>query len=118
MIILSKQPRVAKEYPKDTVVIHQFPRAFNTPSLSPFAIKLETWCRAANIPYQNQFGMKRGKNGLIPFIKLNDYVVEDSQRCIEYLSEIFEKDLNSHLTEEQRAISRLVIKLTDDSLKW
>ncbi len=81
-------------------------------------MKLETWCRAADIPYQNQFGMQRGKNGLIPFIKLNDYVVEDSQRCIEYLSEIFEKDLNSHLTEEQKAVSRLVIKLTDDSLKW
>lgn len=116
--ISGKKPRAAKVYPKDTVVLHQFPRGLNTPSMSPYALKLETWCRAANVNYQNQFGMERGSNGLIPFIKLNDYVVEDSQRCIEYLTDILEKDLNSHLTEEQKVISRLVIKLTDDSLKW
>ena len=54
----------------------------------------------------------------MPFIKLNNYQVEDSQFCIDYLSKIYEKDLNSHLNEEQKAISRLVIKLCDDSLKW
>jgi hypothetical protein len=40
------------ERPKDTVVIYQFPRAYNSPSLSPFALKLETFCRAAKINYQ------------------------------------------------------------------
>lgn len=44
--------QVVKEHPKDIVVLYQFPRSLNTPSLSPFALKLETWCRAANIKYQ------------------------------------------------------------------
>ena len=43
---------VVKEYPKDTVILFQFPRAHHTPSLSPFALKLETWIRAAGIQYQ------------------------------------------------------------------
>jgi hypothetical protein len=32
-----------KKYPKDTVILHQIPRGFKAPSLSPFALKLETW---------------------------------------------------------------------------
>jgi len=117
-LLSGKPPRVAKAHPKDTVILHQFPRAFKTPSLSPFAMKLETFCRAYEVKYQNQFGMDRSSKGLIPFIKLNDHVVEDSQKCIEYLSRIFELDYNSHLTEEEKASARLVVKLCDDSLKW
>lgn len=62
--------------------------------------------------------MEKSSKGLIPFIKLNDYVVEDSQKCIEYLSAIFKIDYNSHLTDEEKATARLVVKLCDDSLKW
>jgi hypothetical protein len=51
--------------------------------------------------------MKLSSQGTIPFIKLNNYTVEDSHKCIEYLTEVFQKDLNSHLTEEQKALSRI-----------
>ena len=61
--------------------------------------------------------MERLRKGLIPFIKLNGYIVEDSQRCIEYLSFIFQRDYNSHLTEKQKATARLIVKLCNDSLK-
>ena len=62
--------------------------------------------------------MKMSSQGLIPFIQLNDYNVEDSQKCIDYLTQIFQKDMNAGLTEEQKAISRAVIKLCEDSLRW
>lgn len=116
--IKGKKPRPQKEHPKDTVILYQFPRASYTPSMSPFAMKLETWLRAADINYKNQFGMQRGRKGLIPFIKLNGEQVDDSQSCIEYLNNIYEVDLDSYLTAEQRAISHLVNKLCDDSLLW
>lgn len=115
--IQGKKP-VVYEYPKDTVVLHQFPRAYNTPSLSMFALKLETWCRAAGIKYQNKFGMERSSQGLIPFIKLNNYVVEDSSRCIEYLTKVMDVNLNAGLTDEQKAVARAVHKMTEESLKW
>ncbi|XP_052090757.1 failed axon connections homolog [Mytilus californianus] len=40
-----------EEYPKDTVILHQYGRAPYAPSMSPFAIKLETYLRMAKIPY-------------------------------------------------------------------
>lgn len=62
--------------------------------------------------------MKTSSQGLMPFISLNDYFVEDSQKCVEYLSKVFQVNLNNDLTPEQQAISRTVITLCDDNLKW
>jgi hypothetical protein len=40
-----KRKRAAKRalYPKDVVILHQFPRGARAPSPSPFPLKLETW---------------------------------------------------------------------------
>ena len=32
-----------KSYPKNVVILHQFPPGAKIPSLSPFCLKLETW---------------------------------------------------------------------------
>ncbi|CAF0821471.1 unnamed protein product [Brachionus calyciflorus] len=112
-----KKP-VQQVFPKDTVILYQFPRARYTPSLSPFCLKLETWCRAANVKYQNKLGLELSKRGTVPFIRLNDYVVEDSEKCIEYLSKVYQVDLNSGLNEEQKAVARATLALVEDSLKW
>jgi hypothetical protein len=58
--------------------------------------------------------MKTSSQGLIPFIELNNFVVEDSQKCVEYLSEIYEKDMNSSLTDEQRAVGQAVTKMVEE----
>ena len=58
--------------------------------------------------------MKTSSQGFIPFIKLNGYQVEDSQKCIEYMGEIFQKDMNAHLTEEQKAAQVAVLKMIED----
>lgn len=42
-VFFSKKKKEKKNYPKDTIVIHQFPRGIRAPSASPFPIKLETW---------------------------------------------------------------------------
>jgi hypothetical protein len=52
--------------------------------------------------------MDLGNRGLIPFITLNDVTIEDSQNCIEYLCKVFDKDLNSHLTNEQKDVARAI----------
>ena len=39
--------------PKDTkVILHQCPRGYYTPCIAPFSLKLETYLRVANIPYE------------------------------------------------------------------
>jgi hypothetical protein len=43
--LINKQRRAAARntYPKDVVILHQFPRGLRAPSPSPFPLKLETW---------------------------------------------------------------------------
>ena len=62
--------------------------------------------------------MKRSSRGTIPFIRLNDVIVNDSQSSIDYLSKVFQKDLDAHLNKEQLAISFAVRRMCEDSLKW
>ena len=44
--------------PTVQVVIHQCPRGYLTPCISPFSLKLETYLRVAGIPYEVKFCLK------------------------------------------------------------
>jgi hypothetical protein len=61
-------------YPKDKVILHQFPRGIYAPSASPFVMKLETWLRIAEIPYKNEFSLQMSKKGQVPWITFNGEV--------------------------------------------
>lgn len=55
---------------KDAIILHQFARPNNgVPSLSPFCLKMETYLRMADLPYQNYFGGKRSAKGKMPRIE-------------------------------------------------
>lgn len=54
----------------------------------------------------------------IPYITFNGLDVADSQFSIEFLSQKMNIDLNKHLTDEQKAIGRCVLKLVEESLRW
>lgn len=41
-----------KDHPRDTVILHQFERGPYAPSMTPYAIKVETYLRMAKIPYK------------------------------------------------------------------
>ena len=40
------------DYPRDTVIVHQFLKGTYAPSLGHFVVKLETYLRIAKIPYE------------------------------------------------------------------
>ena len=46
-----KKSSPRKEVPEDTVLIYGVGRGVSAPSASPFPLKLETFCRMADIPY-------------------------------------------------------------------
>lgn len=51
--IKSRRKAAKKSYPRDVVVLHQFPYPkANKPSLSPFCLKAEAWLRVNQIKYQ------------------------------------------------------------------
>ncbi|XP_060608557.1 failed axon connections homolog isoform X1 [Ruditapes philippinarum] len=107
-----------KDYPKDTVILHQFPRGPYAPSMSGFCIKLETFLRMANIPYQNVHAYKTGPKGKSPWIEYNGDVMADSQLIMSFLSDKLEIDLDKTLSKEQRATARAFQKMVDEYTYW
>ncbi|CAC5358654.1 Failed axon connections homolog [Mytilus coruscus] len=107
-----------KEYPKDTVILHQYGRAPYAPSMSPFAIKLETYLRMAKIPYMNVHSRVRSEKGKFPWIEYNDESIADTQFCIEYLNKTLAIDLNKNFSKAERGIARSFLKMLEENTYW
>lgn len=69
-----KRKKRRAAYPKDKVILHQFPRGIYAPSASPFVMKLETWLRMTGIPYKNEYSLQMSKKGQVPWITYNNEV--------------------------------------------
>ncbi|GFR88684.1 failed axon connections homolog isoform X4 [Elysia marginata] len=104
--------------PPNTVVLYQLPRAPFTPSLTPFAVKLETYLRLAKIPYQNDHNTKESSKGKFPWISYNGEAVADSQLSIDYLNSKLGIDLNKNLTDAERAQAHAFRVMVDENLYW
>lgn len=103
---------------KDVVVLHCFPRGRFCPNLSPFVVKLETYLRMAEIPYELDFEEPMGPKGKAPWITLNGEEIGDSQLIIERLGPKYGKDFSSHLNAEQKATSLSIRVLTEEHFLW
>uniref|UniRef100_A0A1I7YZT9 Failed axon connections homolog n=1 Tax=Steinernema glaseri TaxID=37863 RepID=A0A1I7YZT9_9BILA len=108
-----------KDFQKGIVYLYQFPRSSAVPSLSPFCLKLETWLRMADVPYENinaPFNV-RSREGTLPFVEYDGIEYPDSGFAISSLAALLSKDtLESHLNDEQRSISRAFENLAESSL--
>ncbi len=69
------------------LTLHQPPtRPWATGNLSPFCIKLETYLRIAEIPYQlGKFARGDAPKGKIPYVRIDGKLLGDSQLVIEEL---------------------------------
>ncbi|XP_046551615.1 failed axon connections homolog [Haliotis rubra] len=112
----------AKEYPRDTVILHQIGRGPYAPSMTPFAVKLETYLRMARIPYQvvndNLQGLKMSSKGKVPWIEYNGKAVADSTLCIDFLNEKLEVDLHQHLSPRDKGAAMAMQVMTEEHLYW
>lgn len=88
---------------------------------SPFVMKIHTFLKVAGLDYKsigNPLNVRKSPKGKLPYIKDDGQTVSDSQFIIEYLSEKYNIDLNSHLSEAQKANAYLLTKSLDESLYW
>ena len=84
--------------------LHQPPPAWGLPNMSPFCVKLETYLKMAQIPYEKKPGSPmNAPQGKIPFIKDDGVKMGDSGFIIDYLVKKHGDKLDSHLTPEQKA---------------
>ena len=70
---------------RDTVILHGFPRPKTTPNFSPFILKLETFLKAAKIPYEFDSTDAFGPKEKAPWISYNGHHMGDSHLIIQFL---------------------------------
>nr|KAG5708360.1 hypothetical protein BaRGS_034391 [Batillaria attramentaria] len=107
-----------KKVPPDTVLIYGVGRGPGAPSVSPFPLKLETFCRMARIPYMVDHGHKMSSKGKTPWMEYNGQAVADSQFCIEHLKSERGLDLSADLSPLELAQARAFREMTEENLYW
>lgn len=101
-----------------SVILHIPQRSKVIPSLSPFCLKLETFLRMANVPYQISYGMKRSKKGKLPWLEVDGEQIDDSNFCVKYLEGLFTIHLDSHLNSQELATSYAFWKMLEENTYW
>ncbi|XP_070555833.1 failed axon connections homolog [Ptychodera flava] len=103
---------------KGKVVLHQFAPQKDVLSHSVFCLKLETYLRMAEIPYENRYGVKRSSKGKLPWIDYKGQEVTDSSFIVDFLNKEFEVDLNKDLSDSDRAAAKAFQRLAEENCYW
>ncbi|XP_067667471.1 failed axon connections homolog [Haliotis asinina] len=106
------------DYPRDTVIHHQMVRGAYVPSMTPFAVKLETYLRMARIPYQNVHKGQMSSKGKVTWIEYNGQAVADSTLCIEFLNKKMGVDLNRNLSPADRGVAQAMQVMVEEHMYW
>ena len=104
--------------PDGVVLLHQPPSCDKVPMVSNFVVKLETYLRMTEIPYENSFGPNVSSKGKIPWIKYNGKKIADSNFCIRFLNEEFKVTLDDKLSKTERAISHAIKTMVEENTYW
>ncbi len=92
------------------------------PNASPFCMKLETWLRMAQLPYEapppTLRDVGRAPKGKMPYIVDGGRTVADSTFIIDYLKATYGDRLDAWLTAEQRAVALAFQRLMEENLYW
>ena len=93
-------------------------RLFSASTPSPFALKLMTYFRMADLHYSVIESPQNSSKGKTPFILFNGKEIPDSTFIINFLNKEFNVDLNSSLTESEKATSLAFQRLCEENLYW
>lgn len=102
------------------IKLYQFPPLWDLPNVSPFCMKLETYLRMTNLPFQivQVNDPRKSPKGKFPFIKDEGFVVSDSGLIIEYLKEKYGDVLDANLTPLQKAQALTLQRMLEEHLHW
>lgn len=70
------------------------------------------------IPYINDYGFNFSKKGKVPWIELNGQEISDSNFCIQFLNKEFQVDIDSHLSDTEKAIAHSVRTMLEENTYW
>ncbi|MEO0406751.1 MAG: glutathione S-transferase family protein [Cyanobacteria bacterium P01_A01_bin.135] len=102
------------------ITLYQFAPALGVRCPSPLCLKLETYLRMVDLPYQvaaNADVLKAPKKKL-PYITDGDRTVADSGFIIDYLKQTYGDPLDAHLSPKQRGAMLGMRRLMEEHLYW
>lgn len=103
------------------ITLYGFGASFSMIDASPFVVKVDVFLRMAKLPYEfngNFNNLKKSPKGKLPFIEDNNTKIGDSSFIVEYLTNKYNVELDSFLTDEEKAIGYLITKSLDENLYW
>lgn len=102
------------------ITLYQFSSSLGLRCPSPPCLKLETYLRMVQIPYQvaaNADVLKAPKKKL-PYIEDQGQIIPDSSFVIDYLKQTYGDPLDQHLSAEQRSTMLGMRRLMEENLYW
>lgn len=98
--------------------LHQFARAFGLPNPSPFCIKVETYLRLTDLPYEIVIlgDPSKAPKGKGPFIEDEGRVIADSHFILRHLKAKHGDPLGKGLTAAERASHHAIQRMCDAHL--
>ncbi|ARG96975.1 glutathione S-transferase family protein [Legionella micdadei] len=102
------------------ITLYQFPGIWGLPNASPFCLKVETYLRMAEIPFEIRFvrDPRKAPKGKLPFIKIDGKTLADSEMIIDYLKRKFGDFLDRNLNKEQKALTVILDNTFAERLYW
>jgi glutathione S-transferase len=101
------------------ITLYNFGPAFGLPDPSPFAMKVETLLKMANLLYRTDTtGFAKAPKGKIPYIDDDGVVVPDSTFIRWHIEKKYGIDFDRGLSREERATAWAFEKLAEDHLYW
>merc|ERR1712083_844973 len=110
-----------KDFEEDVVYLFQFNRSSQIPSISPLCLQVESWLKLHGIKFENvdlksKLWSKEGK--MLPFIELNGEKITETNNIFETLATKFEKEIDSHLDEDQKKTLEELTEVVEKHLYW
>jgi glutathione S-transferase len=103
------------------IKLYSFGKEFGVADPSPFVLKVDVYCRMAGIKFKSissADNLRKAPKGKLPFIIDDDVTVSDSQFIIDYLQDKYKVDLDSHLSEQQKAFAYHLGQSLNEDLYW
>jgi glutathione S-transferase len=101
------------------IKLHQFARTWGIPNLSHFCVKLETYLRMTQQPYEITVTLPlKAPRGKLPYIEDNGHTIADTRLILNYLKSTYGDVLDAHLTLEEYAIAKAYQRLLEEHLFW
>jgi len=101
------------------IKLYQFSPTWGLPNLSHFAVKVETYLRMADLPYEVVPTYPfTGPKGKLPYIEDNGRKIADSRFILDYLKATYGDTLDGHLSAEERAMLNAFQRMIEESFYW